>query len=79
MDLWIRSQKKDKLIKVDNLIYGAYDDSYCIYTTGTILGEYTTKEQCKKILDQIADLFDDARGFESVVYEMPKDKGANND
>lgn len=57
MDLWIRSQKKDKLFKINGVdVTKKNDNSYEItgYTTYDIfLGKYKTKERALEILNQI--------------------------
>lgn len=71
MELWIRSQDREDLIKVDNLglaYKGKYtfvdndriDDKFyiCQFTPDfhTKLGEYTTKERALEVLDEIQDI-----------------------
>lgn len=64
MNLWIRSQNKERLIKVSNVQYtyrkgDLYSDVRGKHYIGTyydnleILGEYTTKERALQILDEI--------------------------
>ena len=59
MNLWIRSQKKDKLFKINGVdITKMNDNSYEItgYTSYNIyLGTYKTKERAIEILDEIQD------------------------
>ena len=60
MELWIRSQEKDILIKVDNLELD--DERNDIYTHNCInnmqmtytLGRYKTKERALEVLDEIS-------------------------
>lgn len=55
MELWIRSQDKEKLVKVNdiaiemNMIYGYFDKN----TEYEHLGSYATKERALKVLDEI--------------------------
>ena len=67
MELWIRSQDKEKLIKVSNVKYtyrkgDLYSDVRGNHYIGTyydnlaILGEYTTKERAIEILDEIQNI-----------------------
>ena len=55
MDLWIRSQNKEILIKcddiaiTDNRIFGYFDKE----TEYEVLGVYETEERAKKVLDDI--------------------------
>lgn len=64
MELWIRSQDKERLIKVSNVQYtyrkgDLYSDVRGKHYIGTyydnleILGEYTTKERALEVLDEI--------------------------
>lgn len=56
MDLWIRSQDKEVLVKVNdiavemNMIYGYYDKN----TEYELLGAYSTKERALEVLDDIS-------------------------
>lgn len=61
MELWIRSQDKERLIKLNDIIVNA---NYCIvdgeiygyrmFANGELfLGTYETKERCIEILDEI--------------------------
>ena len=55
MDLWIRSQDKEVLVKVNdiavemNMIYGYYDKN----TEYELLGSYQSKERALEVLDEI--------------------------
>ena len=54
MDLWIRSQDKKKLIKVDEIkIETVKDGNTFIYSHATDLGTYETKERALEVLDEI--------------------------
>lgn len=57
MNLWIRSQDKRILIKVDNVFLNANYDNKRISTydgdSNTTLGEYKTKERALEVLDEI--------------------------
>lgn len=59
MELWIRSQEKGTLIKCNNLTIEEYMDNHVDIRTyqddgaSFKLGEYTTKERAKEILDEI--------------------------
>ena len=58
MELWIRSQDKRILQKVDNIFLNANYENRRIYTidindTETELGEYKTKERALEVLDEI--------------------------
>jgi len=59
MELWVRSQEKDILLKVKSLLID--DDNYDIYTQDYVgqnlctytLGTYKSKERALQILDEI--------------------------
>ena len=54
MDLWIRSQDRKKLMKVDEVkIETVKDGNTFIYTHATDLGTYETKERALEVLDDI--------------------------
>ena len=61
MDLWIRSQDKHNLVKVNNLSASYdfdYNDNKHCYTIqeheyGTALGYYETKERALEVLDKV--------------------------
>lgn len=61
MDLWIRSQDRETLLKVTNFLcyagfheirYPLLNDEYIV------LGEYKTKERALEVLDEINDLLE---------------------
>ena len=87
MELWIRSQDKETLMKVNridvqeqNII--CYDNDY--HCNETYMGEYKSKERALEVLDEIQDeliststvpIFNNEKitcGC-SRVYEMPKE------
>lgn len=61
-NLWIRSQDKKRLTIVNSLGYGEYrnplnEDRFYIYCQNAYtLGEYSTKERCIEIFDEIQKL-----------------------
>lgn len=88
MELWIRSQDKDILVKVDSLLID--DNNNDIYTQCWVgvnletytLGKYKTKERALEILDEIQEkilrigevsLMVNPLLIEECVYEMPKE------
>ena len=88
MELWIRSQKKTRLIKVNNILaYDFEDGSYGIQINGEcFVGEYTTEERALEVLDKIHQRLINLATIEiapdsykvlpkdtSNVYEMPKE------
>lgn len=62
MDLWIRSQDKTKLVKIDNISYMdmAEDMDTQIHSLWNdckgILGTYKTKERALEVLDEIQNI-----------------------
>ena len=87
MDLWIRSQDKERLVKnyADIYIFNACqeDEEYlerCIYAyinedRQILLGEYKTKERALEVLDEIQDLMRTLTDsdLKIIQYEMPKE------
>ena len=85
MDLWIRTQNKKALIKVNELFIVEYYKDYMITdcpdrikednaVLGINLGIYKTKERALEVLDEIQeylqhDIID--RGFVATIYKMP--------
>ena len=60
MNLWVRSQDKRILMKVDNIFLDANYDNKRISTydgDNTELGTYETKERALEILDEIQNIF----------------------
>ena len=54
MELWVRSQDRIKLIKVDEVkIETVKGGNTFIYSHATDLGTYKTKERALKVLDEI--------------------------
>ena len=70
MELWIRSQDKTKLVKVDNISYMDMAEDYEkeIHSLWNdckgILGTYKTKERALEVLDEIQKLFSYSGEFE---------------
>lgn len=90
MELWIRSQEKDRILKVDDIryeLYGNTNREYCIIANNHYLGFYNSKKQCLEILDEIQKMLVpvlDSDGHmvdytSNIVYEMPEDKGESYD
>ena len=82
MELWIRNQDKELLIKVDRIGIEEFDNGYGIVSYERIgttnefgLGLYTTKERALEVLDEIQDLINDIADNKMVgcIYEMPKE------
>lgn len=73
MNLWVRSQDKRMLMKVDNIFLNAnyenkricsYDGDY-----NTELGTYKTKERALEVLDEIQMLLQPIIKYEPIVQE----------
>ena len=57
MDLWIRSQDKKDLIKVDYISYEiAIEDKHILWYKSIDLGTYKTKERALEVLDEIQNM-----------------------
>lgn len=55
MELWVRTQDKKRLLKVDEFGIGecADSDKWFIYTASYGIGVYATEERCLEILNEI--------------------------
>lgn len=85
MELWIRTQKRDNLIKVDWLKMEEIPDRYgykyyIYYRNERLLGIYKTKERALEILDEIQKLLQPqilckkgkiAGSFDNTIYKEP--------
>ena len=75
MELWIRSQNKGALIKVEML--GNTDGTIKSYLgiSQTELGTYKSSERALEVLDEIQNLLDDIADDKIVgcVYKMPNE------
>lgn len=80
MELWIRSQDKRILQKIDNIYLDANygNKRICNYVDDykTELGTYKTKERALEVLDEIQDLLQNAYigNAHRIVYQMPKER-----
>lgn len=72
MEVWVRSQDKNRFKKVDIFSYDYEVNKHVVNCNGYAYGVYNSKERCLEIIDEIQSLFCD---FErsSIVYEMPKE------
>lgn len=80
MELWIRSQDKSSIVKVDNL-YVSVGNYICYYVEkgkevpGTYyrpsggLGRYETKERALEVLDEIQSLLQPTIEYKPIVQE----------
>lgn len=89
MDLWIRSQDKERLIKPidfyieENIDYVNKSSDFNIYAldftnNDIIIGNYQTKERALEVLDEIQYQINAIANMEhkfyiKAVYEMPKE------
>ena len=79
MELWIRSQKNEKLrqglFKVNEIELGDYDnDMNCLVINNLYCaGIYKTKERALEVLDEIQDLLQNAYvgNVNRIIYQMP--------
>lgn len=80
--MWIRSQNKRILTKVNEVIVTFVDESKCFLSGfwdkgSDTLGVYSTREKALKVLDEINSLLD-ATEFDvsnlPIVFEMPLDE-----
>ena len=77
MNLWVRSQDKRILQKVDNIFLDAnYEDKRISTYDGdnVELGTYKTKERALEVLDEIQEYinFNIKLKLETCIYEMPE-------
>jgi len=74
MDLWLRSQNREVMIKVDGLYVDIPNDfnsgGFGVYTSSKLtnngflrLGKYKTKERALEVLDEINDLLEQEEIF----------------
>ena len=87
MDLWIRSQDKECLMKINRIDYDVAGGEHRIIVNGyeTLVGKYKTKERALEVLDEIQKYIGDNFNQEEVnhffglnaknrmIYEMPKE------
>ena len=77
--MWVRSQDKKTLVKVDKLII-AYDTDEKIYEIHNVydsLGVYKSKERALEVLDEIERLISSLSSKQSYIYypiyQMPNE------
>lgn len=86
MELWIRSQDREDLVKanalyvMNNQIWNEvpfYENHKKLGLTVTghnhKLAEYPTRERALKVLDEIQNFLETRENVEQMVYEMPKE------
>lgn len=80
MELWIRSQSKEKLVKVNEITYEEYKNVLMDYPIAAIIindkivQEYKSKERALEILDEIQHLLQTVYvgSANRIVYQMPE-------
>lgn len=76
MELWIRSQDKECLVKISNIqyVYKNYIHGLGTYYDNLkILGEYKTKERALEVLDEIQNyILLPNTDNSAYVYKMPE-------
>jgi hypothetical protein len=77
--MWIRSQNKRILTKVNEVIVTFVDESKCFISGfwdkgSDTLGVYSTREKALKILDQIQDNMESFEHEPTMVFQMPQDE-----
>ena len=75
MELWVRSQNKKVLMKIDGVHYDLKNDGR-VLCGGSVLGRYATEERCLEIIDEIQKILMGVNPIippSVLVYEMPKE------
>ena len=88
MELWVRSQDRECLMKINRVDYDLSNSEHRIMVNGyeTLVGHYETKERALEVLDEIHQRLIDLQTLEITpdfykvckrnldnVYEMPKE------
>ena len=86
MELWIRSQDKELLVKVKDIELGNFDEEKCLVANNLQnIGKYKTKERALEVLDEIQEAqlgnyhyrcpsnVKASNNENTIVYEMPHD------
>lgn len=79
--MWVRTQDKMSLIEVQGFqicyIKNEDEEYWEIYTIGTSLGKYNSKERALEVLDEIQKLLiampRTEIPFNNIVYQMPEE------
>ena len=69
MELWIRSQDKWELHKVEHLKIEMEENYFNIMSGINILGTYNTRERALEVLDEIQNMIHYEYNFENLTYE----------
>ena len=56
MELWIRSQDRTTLEKIDTIQICQNPDNTWFFNTGLVIGKYKTKERALEVLDEIQNI-----------------------
>ena len=72
MGIWIRTQDKEMIINCYAIGINFEDDN-SIYSSGYVLGKYSTKEKALKVLDEIQEFIVYYENISNMVYQMPQD------
>ena len=81
MELWIRSQDRERLMKINGLNYVGHNDNYVINGYGTNecdnydLGLYKTKERALEVLDEIQGKIAQNECLKSMISKLSNVKG----
>lgn len=75
MDLWIRSQDRECLMKVDRVDYSLSSIEHRIYVNGyeTLVGHYATEERALEVLDEISNKIKNQFIVKEKTMLKPKD------
>lgn len=78
MELWVRSQDRKRLIKVEDVYMVEDENNFTSYIGNTNvghLGEYKKVGRALEVLDEIQDLLQNAYvgNLGRIVYEIPKE------
>lgn len=75
MDLWVRSQDKMTLKKINDLSISQnlFTDEYTIFCDKYVFGDYATKERAIEVLDEVQRYIDLHRMMKFDIYEMPEE------
>ena len=75
MELWIRTQDKKNLIKVDYISYEiAIEDKHILWYKSIDLGTYKTEERALEVLDEIHNAILTNKVLELTVNKIPVDE-----
>lgn len=77
MELWVRSQDKECLMKINRMDYDLSNGEHRIMVDGykTLIGKYETKQRALEILDEIQRQLNDKdlADYRVFTYQMPEE------